>query len=162
MRILPTTADDMSARGQAGITLVEVLVALAITAVMSSAAVMSLGGSTRTSTENEARRLAGRLGAAADRAITHGESIALEWDERGYAFDQLEAAAKPTVTADALADRIVLGGGVHLEGPRSQGKFTVGMEGAEPVAFILTGTSGASWRVSFNGLVATAEAIDTQ
>ena len=74
---------------QAGMTLVEIVVALAIVGVMSGIAVLSVGAADRgAGAETEARRLAARIGLSADRALIDGQAINLVWDERGYSFDE--------------------------------------------------------------------------
>jgi general secretion pathway protein H len=70
-----------------GMTLIEVLVTLAIIAVMATMVVLGIGGSDRGLTvQTEANRLAERLSLAADEAMVTRRPIALAWDPGGYQF----------------------------------------------------------------------------
>ncbi len=85
----------MRAPDETGMTLVEVMVALAIIAVMSGVAVLGLNGATRGATaEAEARRLASRLRLAADEAMVTGSGLGLQWDARGYSFVRWDPAVR--------------------------------------------------------------------
>lgn len=128
----------------AGMTLVEIVVAIAIVGVMAGLAVLSVGAADRgAGAETEARRLAARIALAADQTLIEGHVINLAWDERGYSFD------KPGTRHDLAA-------GLALFGPTPAG--TIGIDdGARsgPVSFRLEG-GGAAWRIDFDGLNASA------
>ena len=73
--------------GEAGVSLVEVLVVLAIIGVMAGVGVLGLGAADRGArAEAEARRLADRLQLAADEVLVTGTPHALVWDAEGYRF----------------------------------------------------------------------------
>lgn len=129
---------------QAGMTLVEIVVALAIVGVMSGIAVLSVGAADRgAGAETEARRLAARIGLSADRALIDGQAINLVWDERGYSFDETGA-------------RHDLASGLKLAGPTAAGAIAISDDsGPDPASFRIEG-GGAAWRVDFDGLNASA------
>lgn len=75
---------------QAGFTLIEMIIVLAIVAVAAGAVTLSVGGVSRPPTvEAEARRLAGRLQAASDDAMLGDRMIAMTIAEDGYGFATL-------------------------------------------------------------------------
>jgi len=128
----------------AGMTLVEIVVALAIVGVMAGIAVLSVGAADRgASTETEARRLAARIALAADLALIEGQATNLVWDDRGYSFD-------PSGVRHDLAS------GLSLAGPTPAGAMAI-RDGFGPdlATFILEGGDSA-WRVDFDGLNASA------
>ncbi len=140
---------------EAGLTLVEVMVALAIIAVMSSVAVLAVGGMGRgATTEAEARRLAARLRLAADETMVTSRGLALQWDRRGYGFVSWDAASrgwKPSEVG-ALGERHDLPSGMTLEGAVRDGPAPIAVDGVgPPLALELRGRTNA-WRVAFDGL----------
>ena len=77
-------AEPVDGRADAGLTLVEMLVVLAIIGVAAGAVTLGIGAATRApSVESEARRFAGRLQAAADDAMLGDRMIALTVDRSG-------------------------------------------------------------------------------
>ena len=72
---------------EAGLSLVEVLVVLAIVGIMAGVTVLGLGALDRgASGEAEAMRLASRMRLAADEALVTSVPLALVWEEHGYRF----------------------------------------------------------------------------
>ena len=72
---------------EAGLSLVEMLVVLAIIGVLAGSTVLGIGAASRSSSiEAEARQLASRLQLAADEAMISGRSIAFVWDDAEYGF----------------------------------------------------------------------------
>ena len=74
-------------RGEAGLTLVEMIVVLAIIGVMSGMVLLAMGNlGTGGSVESEARRLAARLRFASDETMVTDRGLALSADSSGYRF----------------------------------------------------------------------------
>lgn len=155
----------MPAGSQSGLTLVEVVVALAIVGVMTGAAVMSLGSADRSGgAETEAVRLAARLGLGVDMALIDGAQLDLQWDERGYAFNRTADGASHEAQS-TIGGRHDLAAGVRLSVTSETGARVFGKTGAvvtlrpedaaTPVSFLLDGP-GPDWRVQFDGLNASA------
>jgi general secretion pathway protein H len=71
----------------AGVSLIEVLIALAVVAVMAGAVIVYMGGG-ETPARETADRLAGRLAEAREYALVSGETIgfAADFDARGWRF----------------------------------------------------------------------------
>lgn len=99
-----------------GMTLVEMLVVLTITGVMSGATVLAISRANRAEDLRiEGQRLASRINAAADAALVTNSRWALEWDARGYQIVGPAPEVLPTGGA-AAAPRHDLPRGVSLAG----------------------------------------------
>ena len=73
--------------GEAGVTLVEILVVLAILGVMTGVTALSLPSTARTtSLSDEAELLVSRLDIAAEQSLMSGRPAALDWGGGGYRF----------------------------------------------------------------------------
>jgi general secretion pathway protein H len=100
-----TVAPRNSRDGQAGLTLVETLVTVAIVAVMAGlvtlgvARVGAAGGAA-----DEAARLAAVLDAGADAALASGRDRVLTWGPDSYALEGAEVHRLPAGVALARAD----------------------------------------------------------
>ena len=79
----------------AGVTLVEILVVLAIIGVMASVLGLSVSGGARNAgvLEREATLLSVRLERAADSAALNGTPAGFRWDTEGYSFLSLQGGA---------------------------------------------------------------------
>ena len=149
MRPAPLASD-------AGLTLVEVLVALTIVAVSAGAAVLGLGATGRgLNVEAEARRLAGRLNYAADETLVTDRALALQADSGGYRFVTPDPQGdwRPD-GAELLGTRRDLPAGMTLvvEGVRDDAPAPVTADGAgRPLNVTISG-AGRAWRVTFDGL----------
>ena len=87
--------DSRTRDPEAGLTLLEVLVALAIMGLMTGVAMLGLGMTDRGDrAEAEAMRLADRLRLASDDALLSSGVLALVWDDRGYRFLRWDARPK--------------------------------------------------------------------
>ncbi len=118
-------------------TLIEMLVVLAIIGIASGATVMSLA-SHGPGAEVEARRLAGTIQAAADRAMLGGPPAALYADANGYRVG---------------IDHHVLPDGMHLEGVPGAAPLALDDTSAVDVTLV---RGDEAWAVRFDGLRASA------
>lgn len=152
---LPSGA-DVKPRGEAGLTLVEILVVLAIIGVMSSIAVIGLGGAGQgASAQAEARRLAASIQRAADDALVADRPLALQWDAEGYSFVRWDPQRREWQPHDAdFGARYDLPSEISLVAESDVLPLRI-EEGSAPLA--LTVKAGSqSWRVDFDGLNAAA------
>lgn len=143
-------------RRSAGFTLVEMLIVLAIIAVMAGAVAVGIGSVTRApSAEAEARRLAARLQAASDDAMLGDRMIAFTAEKHGYGFATFgPGGAIIPRTDDALGFHKLPSGMVVTLNVRPP--VVLGIDGAgQPMA--ATVESGTQrWTVTFDGLTAHA------
>ena len=143
--------------GDAGFTLVEMLVVLAIIAVMGSIAVVGLGGADRgASAQAEAQRLAASIQVAADEALITDRAAALVLDGGGYAFlawDPTSRTWKKHERLD-LAARRNLAEGVEVTSEVPANPLPL-VEGAGVYRLTISSRS-ESWTVLFDGLNAAA------
>jgi general secretion pathway protein H len=139
--------------GQAGLTLVETLVTLAIVGVMAGLVTLAAGrvGSADRA-HAEAVRLAAVLGAASDAALASGRDRILVWTADGYALDDEDPrrlrAGVILARADETARPVLLSG-----------------VGAGEAATLVLRDGPARWEVAFDGLrarVAAPEARDSR
>lgn len=143
--------------GQAGLTLVEMLVVLAIVAVMAGTVALSVGSGNGRTTEAEARRLAARLELAGDEAMVTGRTIGFDWDNGAYRFVVWKNGKWQDDPAPALEPHD-LPGGLSLTG-EGKGPVVVGADGGgNPIALRLAAAKGAPWKIAFDGVQAQAEA----
>ncbi len=143
--------------GESGFTLVEMLVVLAIIAVMGSIAVLGLGGADRgASAQAEAQRLAASIQVASDEALITDRATAIVLDSGGYAFlgwDPASGTWKDHDRPDPAAHRDLAEGiEVASDVPANPLPLT---EGAGAYRFTITSRS-ERWTVLFDGLNAAA------
>jgi general secretion pathway protein H len=142
-------------RGEAGLTLVEILVVLAIIGVMSSIAVIGLGGiGEGASAQAEARRLAASIQLAADEALVADRPLALQWDAEGYSFVRWNPQRQEWQPHDAaFGERYELPDEISLASESDELPLRID-EGSAGALTIRAGSQ--SWRVDFDGLNAAA------
>ncbi len=143
--------------GEAGFTLVETLVVLAIIAVMGSIAVLGLGGADRgASAQAEAQRLAASIQVAADEALVTDRAAALVLGGDGYAFMAWDPASRTWKDHDRpdLAAHHDLADGIGVTSDVRANPLPL-LEGAGAYRFTITSRS-ESWTVLFDGLNAAA------
>lgn len=143
--------------GEAGLTLIEMLMVLVIIGVATSALVLgtNLAGRDRLA-EGAAMRLAAHLEMAVDEGLVGRVPLALMWTAKGYEFrrwgsEGWQAAETPRLVAHALPGPLVL--------RRTDGE-TAAVDLAEDglgaaVALEISG-AGAVWVVAFDGFSASA------
>ena len=88
----PAKAGALSLERQAGFTLVELMVVIAIVGVMAAGVVMAIPDP-RGRLSDEAERFAARIVAGRDLAVVEGRPVAVRVTARGYAFDRRQSGA---------------------------------------------------------------------
>ena len=137
-------------------TLVEMIVVLAIVAIIAGAAALGLGALSRApSVEAEARRFADRLQYAVDETMMGGEERALVWDETSYGFVLRDGRAWRPETGERLA-RHRLPGGMTLDAKGASPPALLGGDGIGMPFAVRVNSAGGSWLVIYDGLNATA------
>lgn len=141
---------------QAGMTLIEMLIVLAIIGVAAGAVTLGIGAATRKpSVEAEARRLATRLQAAADDAMLGDRLVAFTAQPHGYGFATVIPGGKLAArTDDAFAPHTLPAGiTLTLDTPPP---VVLGVDGSgKPMAATIDNGS-QRWLVRYDGLTATA------
>lgn len=142
--------------GEAGLTLVEMLVVLAIIAVMAGAVSLGIGSVTRApSVETEARRLAARLQAAADDAMLGDRMVAFTAQRNGYGFATIGTGGAMIARTDDAFGFHKLPGGITVT-LDTRPPVLLGVDGAgKPMSAVIEGGS-QRWLVVYDGLTATA------
>ena len=139
-------------------TLVEILIVLAIVAVMAAVVTLGVGAADRgMGVETEANRLADRLRLAADDVLVTRRPLSLSFDGEGYVVTRGGAAA--TGVVDALAERHALPAGVRMVGLGVASPVSIDPDGAQPVAAFGVAKGDQQWRVTFDGLNALVEPV---
>ena len=141
---------------EAGLTLVEMLVVLALIGVMAGAVGLSLGPATRgPGAQDEARLLAARMRRASEEALLTGQPVALVWTDREYRFVALGVEGWAPHPIPLLAEVKALPGTLRFPEP---GAFAVtGADlpvGGEPLELRLEG-QGSAAIVTWDGATAT-------
>lgn len=143
---------------EAGLSLVEVLVVLAIIGAMSGAALLSVSRDRAgEDAEAEARRLAARLQFAADEALLTGIARRLDWDETSYrilAWDPERGAWRLEPLA-LLSEPHGLADGLTLAGPDGLRSVLIAPDAGSRGDFVVR-NSAETWAVRFDGLTAQA------
>lgn len=152
---------------QAGMTLIEVLVVLAVIGVGTGAVMLGMGGADRsTAAQTEAVRLASHLSLGVDEAMISGLPLALRWDQGGYSFVQNDAAgatdapdAWPPAAPQSLALHHDLAAPLILQRPdaATQDPVILPVSGAAPAVTFRISGRGSAWIVAFDGFTATAQ-----
>lgn len=158
----------------AGLTLIEMLVVLAIIGIASGMTLLSLGGGRRSlSSEAEAHALANQLQLAADQTLLGDRSLALAVDPHGYAIVSWDAAHARwlALNGDGFSGRHELTSGVRTL-PATTKPIPIETGGTGNAVEVVVGGSSDSassdaaggtysssanrtgWRVSFDGLTA--------
>jgi general secretion pathway protein H len=140
----------------AGLTLFEMLIVMAIIGIASGAAVMGTAALTRdTAARDEATHLAALLQVAGDEALVTGAALRMEWSDSGYGFRRwLGDGAGWGAAQDArLASFRALPEGLALtRGDGLAGALTIPAGGmGSAIALQLEGR-GTAWTVAFDGL----------
>lgn len=130
---------------EAGLTLIEMLVTLAIIGIAAAAVTLSIGSADRgMQIEAEARQLVAGLSLAADKTIVTDRPVVLEWDSHGYAFAgarhdlpsglSLSVSAPAPVRIDAQSGAAGFSAILSGDGARWAGRWQVRFDGVRAVA----------------------------
>ena len=142
-------------RREAGLTLVEMLVVLAIMGVVAGVTLLAIGPADRSrGLQLEAGRLAARLRLAADDVRVAERPLALSWDAHGYGFVDWDAKSGRWVP-DAVArlgERHALPGSMTLAITSASAVIPIAADGAGPPIDARLSAGAASWRIAFDGL----------
>lgn len=143
----------------AGLTLVEMLVVLAIIGVAAGGVTLGIGAATRApSVESEARRFATRLEAAGDDAMLGDRMVALTVDPSGYAFVKVASDGSVPQGTPKL-DHHTLPGGIAMTLDQRP-PLVLGMDGvSKPLTATLT-TGEQRWAVRYDGLTSRVTRLD--
>ncbi len=153
---------------EAGITLIEVLVVLAVIGIAAGAALIGTTDRGRTA-ETEAIRLARHIMLGVDEAFLTGLPLAVQGDERGYRFAQLNAAEAsrtetsptdwPAASLPALGSRHTLAAPLELRLADGSPPFSVVLPASGATALVTFQIVGAipEWTVTFDGFTAFAQ-----
>jgi general secretion pathway protein H len=144
------------AHREAGLTLVEMLVVLAIVGVMAGAVVFGIGSGEGRGAEVEARRLAARLDLAADEAMVTGRTIGLAWTGDSYRFVTWKKGQWQDDAASALEPHS-LPAGLSLGSAGAHAPVMIGADGGgTPLTLRIAAAKGVGWTVAFDGIQAQA------
>jgi len=101
--------------GDAGVTLIEILVVLVLIGVSAGIVSYALPSGTSARTlDQEAALLAARLNLAAERSLMKGRHYTLDWQAEGYAFQEWQDGAWRAATGAPLSERHTLARGAIL------------------------------------------------
>ncbi|MDO6413611.1 prepilin-type N-terminal cleavage/methylation domain-containing protein [Sphingomonas sp. BIUV-7] len=140
---------------EAGLTLVEMLIVLAMIGVMAGAVVLAVGRSGGGGAQAEARRLATRLALAADETMVTDTPLAIDWDARGYRFLGWNGTAWVASRTPALEPH-KLPAGLSLDAAGAH-PLLIGGDGGGATLDAHLKARDEAWRVRFDGVNATAE-----
>lgn len=149
-------ADIATRPSEAGMTLVEMLVVLAIIGVMAGAVALGMGSVTRApSVETEARRLATRLQAAADDAMLGDRTIAFTVRKDGYGFAVMSRDGKVVPRTDAAFGFHQLPGGMVMT-LSVRPPVVLGVDGAGKPMQAVIESGPRKWTVVYDGMTVRA------
>ncbi|MBC8129401.1 MAG: prepilin-type N-terminal cleavage/methylation domain-containing protein [Rhizobiaceae bacterium] len=152
----------MTRHGEAGFSLLEVLVVLALLATMTGLTMLSFGSGERTDRlEAEARLLANRLSMASDEALLTGADLSLRLDGASYGVDVWsdEGNAWRRHPSEMLGSRHVMAEGIAVDVEPSLGRLPIRPDAVSEGAEIVFSGSGGAWRVSNDGLASRAARV---
>jgi len=140
----------------AGFTLLEMLIVLAIVAVMAGAVTLGIGSVTRApSVETEARRLATRLQAAADDAMLGDRMLAFTVEKHGYGFATIGTDGQMLARTDDTFGYHRLPGGIVVT-LNVRPPVILGVDGAGRPMSAVVESGSQRWLVTYDGLTARA------
>lgn len=147
----------MTRDAQAGFSLVEILVVLAILAVMSGVTLISLGAINRgAQPETEAKLFANRLSLAADEALVTGEELSLALDPTGYSVDVPASGSDgwSPHPSGLFGARHELSGRIRMEIDAGVDRIALRPDATGEAFSVVFSNADGGWRVSYDGFSA--------
>lgn len=139
---------------EAGLTLIEMLIVLAIIGVAAGATTLGIGAATRApSIETEARRLATRLQSAADDAMLGDRTIAFIVEKHGYGFATISADGKTVARTDEVLGFHQLPGGMTMT-LNVRPPVVLGVDGSGKPLSATIERGSQRWLVTYDGMTA--------
>ncbi len=149
---------------QAGVTLVEVLVVLALVGVMAGTVALSVGNGGRGDVAGqEADLLVARLNRAADEVILSGEPMRFDWTAEGYGFSVSQDGAWQPHPVALLAEPHALPARIGF-GPQSGSALLTGtmrLQSGEVLSLDLMRDGTRVEQVTFDGINAARAGLGT-
>lgn len=145
--------------GEAGFSLVEVLVVLALLAVMAGASLISVGAANRgAQPETEAKLLANRLSLASDEAFVTGNQLSLSLDDAGYGVDVWSSESNDWTRhpSGLFGARHELPRGIRMEVDKRLERIAIRPDATGEPVTVMFSNSGGGWSVSHDGFSARA------
>ena len=142
---------------EAGMTLVEMLVVLAIVGIAAGAVSLGIGAATRQPTaETEARRFASLIQSAADDSMLGDRLVALTVTSHGYGFSEWGGTGWQAKSGEAYAyHEMPAGMDMTLD---QQPPYILGVEGATKPLNATIRFGSQLWHVHYDGVTAQAQA----
>jgi len=139
-----------------GLTLIEMLVVLAIIAVIASVSVLAIGSGEGLDGRAESKRLEARLQLAADHTMIEDRQLALAVSATGYGFLERDANGGEwhTSTLPSLSQAHRLPKGVELRVAGGESIFPLGADAAGQGFSLTVVDENRSWTVDFDGMTA--------
>ena len=153
----------MTRQADAGFSLLEVLVVLALLATVSGATLVSFRASAREEQpRTEATILASRLSLAADEALVAGGLFSLHLDATGYNVDQARGDEWIPYSDEMFGARheVPKEISMRVEGDSERVRIRPDALGDRTVVTFSDADGDGAWRVSFDGLAARAEPVE--
>ncbi len=137
-------------------TLVEMLVVLAIIAVIASLSVLTIGSGAGLDGRAEAKRLEARLQLAADQTMIEDRQLAISIATDGYAFaewDEDDGEWRPT-SLPSLAEPHELPSGIELRTSGEERLLPLGADASGQSFSLTLANERQQWTVEFDGMTA--------
>ena len=146
---------------QAGFSLVEILVVLAILGVLSGLTVISLGAVDRGGRpETEAQLFANRLSLALDEALVTGEPLRLVLDDDGYSIEKQAPNGEWVAHSNPLFGKHhALARDIRLKHDGNRGRLALMPDGTGDAFAVDFVNAQGGWRVSDDGLSVNAAPV---
>ncbi len=153
---------------EAGVTLVEILVVLALIGVTAAVAAISLrpGDRADRGLRQDADLLAARLNIAAEAGLIHGHDVTFDWERNTYRFlerdgEAWQAHRNPRLASLQSMSGLLTRDDETVAAPQREGRLTIAPDATPPkggVAVFAVTDGAARLQVRFDGFSASVEA----